>query len=116
MLINEQKDSDKKKWEPPVPTRIGKKKKRSGPQTASKIPAVNPSAKCKLRLSRLDRIKDYLLLEQAFIRNQESIKPSDEKTAVRFLILLFDDFKFKSFRTKKIKWRTSEGLLLVLEL
>lgn len=75
---------DKKKapkWVPPIPPRIGKKKKRRGPSTAAKIPTVLPLAKCKLRLSRLERIKDYLILEQEFIQNQEKVKPSAERSS-----------------------------------
>jgi len=71
---------EKKKYEPPVPTRVGKKRKRvKGPDTASKLPAVTPHTKCKLRLLKQERIKDYLLMEEEFIRNQERLKPQDEK-------------------------------------
>ena len=38
-----------------------------------------PSAKCKLRLMKLERIKDFLLLEEEFIRNQEVLKPKHVK-------------------------------------
>jgi hypothetical protein len=41
---------------------------------------VMPLTKCRLRQLRLERIKDYLLLEQEFITNQEAVKPSEEKT------------------------------------
>ncbi|THH04013.1 hypothetical protein EW145_g5836 [Phellinidium pouzarii] len=64
----------KKKWEPPVPTRVGKKKKR-GPSAASKLPAVFPTTRCRLKLLKMERIKDYLLLEEEFIQNQERLKP-----------------------------------------
>ena len=41
-------DKDKKKYEPPVPTRIGKRKKRGkGPDAANKLPAVTPHTKCR---------------------------------------------------------------------
>merc|ERR1712014_558605 len=61
-------------------TRVGKKRKRvKGPDTASKLPAVTPHTKCKLRLLKQERIKDYLLMEEEFIRNQERLKPQDEK-------------------------------------
>merc|ERR1712110_1373617 len=54
---------EKKKYEPPVPTRVGKKRKRvKGPDTAAKLPAVTPHTKCKLKL-----------------RNQERLKPQEEK-------------------------------------
>ncbi|CCM00111.1 uncharacterized protein FIBRA_02138 [Fibroporia radiculosa] len=65
----------KKKWEPPLPTRVGKKKKKKGPDSASKLPAVHPTTRCRLRLLKMERIKDYLLLEEEFIQNQERLKP-----------------------------------------
>ncbi len=74
---------EKKKYEPPVPTRVGKKRKRGGggkgPDTASKLPAITPHTKCRLRLLKQERIKDYLLMEEEFIRNQERLKPQEEK-------------------------------------
>jgi len=71
---------EKKKYEPPVPTRVGKKRKRvKGPDTAAKLPAVTPHTKCKLKLLKQERIKDYLLMEEEFIRNQERLKPQEEK-------------------------------------
>ncbi len=76
---DEKKDS-KKKWQPPKPTRVGKKNRRKkGPQVAFKLPTVKPLSKCKLRLLRLERIKDYLLLEEEFLSNQEALKPREEK-------------------------------------
>merc|ERR1712117_252497 len=71
---------EKKKYEPPVPTRVGKKRKRTkGPDTASKLPEVKPYTKCRLRLLKMERIKDYLLMEEEYIKNQERMKPQDEK-------------------------------------
>jgi len=71
---------EKKKYEAPVPTRVGKKRKTAhGPDTAHKLPAVLPHSKCRLRLLKQERIKDYLLMEEEFIRNQERLKPQDEK-------------------------------------
>lgn len=81
---NQDKDKDKKadppkkKWEPPLPTRVGKKKRR-GPATASKLPPVFPATRCRLRLLKMDRIKDYMLLEEEFIHNQERMKPESSR-------------------------------------
>lgn len=73
------KDKEKKKkYEPPVPTRVGKKRKR-GPDSAHKLPQVMPHTRCRLRLLKLERIKDYLVMEQEFIQNQERLKPQEEK-------------------------------------
>jgi len=76
----EKKDQQpqKKKWEPPLPTRVGKKKKR-GPSAASKLPPIYPSTRCRLRLLKIERIKDYLILEEEFIQNQERLKPESSR-------------------------------------
>ncbi|XP_041350609.1 26S proteasome regulatory subunit 4 [Gigantopelta aegis] len=74
-------DKDKKrKYEPPVPTRVGKKKRKvKGPDAATKLPLVTPHTRCRLKLLKLERIKDYLLMEEEFIKNQERLKPQEEK-------------------------------------
>ncbi|CAH1796211.1 unnamed protein product [Owenia fusiformis] len=70
----------KRKYEPPVPTRVGKKKKKiKGPDAANKLPLVTPHTRCRLKLLKLERIKDYLLMEEEFIKNQERLKPQEEK-------------------------------------
>ena len=51
----------------------------TGPDTAAKLPSVTPHTKCKLKLLKQERIKDYLLMEEEFIRNQERLKPQEEK-------------------------------------
>ena len=78
---DDKKDKDKKKrYEPPIPTRVGKKKKKTrGPEAASKLPMVTPHTRCRLKLLKSERIKDYLLMEEEFIRNQERLKPQEEK-------------------------------------
>jgi len=63
-----------------VPSRVGKKKKvQKGPDAAHKLPAITPHTKCKLRLLKLERVKDFLLMEEEFIRNQEVLKPQEER-------------------------------------
>lgn len=70
---------ERKKYEPPVPTRVGKKKRRvKGPDAASKLPGVTPYQRCRLRLLKMERIKDYLLMEEEFLQTQEH-KKDDEK-------------------------------------
>nr|CAD7577243.1 unnamed protein product [Timema californicum] len=72
----EEQEKEKKKYEPVVPTRFGKRKKsHKGPEAAVKLPKVTPFSKCRLRLLRLERIKDYLLMEEEYILNQERLKP-----------------------------------------
>ncbi|KAE9590981.1 putative proteasome endopeptidase complex [Lupinus albus] len=75
---NDKKD---KKFEPAAPpTRVGRKqRKQKGPEAAARLPTVTPLSKCKLRLLKLERIKDYLLMEEEFVANQERLKPQEEK-------------------------------------
>lgn len=73
-------DKDKKKkYEPPIPTRVGKKKKIKGPDSMHKLPLATPYTRCRLKMLKLERIKDYLLMEEEFINNQERLKPQEEK-------------------------------------
>lgn len=72
----------KKKYEPPAPPpRVGKKQKRrdAGATLGARMPAIAPTAKCRLRLLKLERVKDYLLMEEEFVRTQELLKPHEER-------------------------------------
>lgn len=62
-----------------MPTRVGKKKRSAGPDAANKMPTVTPHTRCKLRLLKMERIKDYLLMEEEFIKNQERLKTDEER-------------------------------------
>jgi len=68
-------------WQPPKTTTIGKtkRKKGAGPQAAYKLPTALPVSKCKLRLLRLERIKDFLLLEEEFLARQAAGKPREQQ-------------------------------------
>lgn len=46
---------------------------------------VTPHRNCRLKLLKLERIKDFLLLEEEFIQNQERLKPQEEKNEVHTL-------------------------------
>ena len=74
-------EQKKKRFEPKNPTRVGKKKKKlgGGGTSITKLPTVLPKSKCRLRKLKLERMKDYLLLEQEFIQNQERFKPKKEQ-------------------------------------
>ncbi|KAH3759869.1 26S protease regulatory subunit 4 [Pelomyxa schiedti] len=78
---NQQQPPDKKKkFEAPPPgKKVVKKKLRKGPDTPYKIPTVTPHVRCKLKLLRMERVKDFLLMEKDFISNQEKFKPQEEK-------------------------------------
>ena len=40
---------------------------------------VTPHARCKLRKLKMDRVKDYLLMEQEFIENRKKYLPEKEE-------------------------------------
>jgi 26S proteasome regulatory subunit T2 len=79
----EKKPDDKKEKRrfepPPPPTRVGKKQRRRGADAVNKVPTVTPTSKCKLRLLKLERVKDYLLMEEEFVTNQERLKPQEAR-------------------------------------
>ncbi|KAJ0985025.1 hypothetical protein J5N97_003381 [Dioscorea zingiberensis] len=74
-------DKKEKKFEPAAPpSRVGRRqRKQKGPEAAARLPAVTPLTKCKLRLLKLERIKDYLLMEEEFVASQERLKPHEDK-------------------------------------
>lgn len=69
----------KKRFEPRPRTTGQRRKRRTGPSGIQRIPTVVPTSKCKLRMMKLERIKDFLLMEQEFIRNHEVFKPREER-------------------------------------
>lgn len=72
----------KKKYEPPVPPpRVGRKQRRASAAAGlgSKLPTVTPTARCRLRLLKLERVKDWLLLEEDYVSNQERLRPREER-------------------------------------
>jgi 26S proteasome regulatory subunit T2 len=77
---DKKKKPEKKKWQPPAPpTRVGKKLKKKGMDGLNRLPNVTPASKCLLRKLKLERIKDWLLMEEEFVGNQERIKPHTER-------------------------------------
>merc|ERR1719482_316088 len=45
----------------------------------NKLPTVVPNSKCRLRLLKHERIKDYLMMEEEFIAEQQRLRPKEEK-------------------------------------
>ena len=60
---------------------MGKKLKKKGIDGATRLPDVAPASKCLLRKLKLERVKDWLLMEEEFVTNQERIKPHTERAA-----------------------------------
>ena len=51
-----------------------KKRKGGGTSAAAKLPTVYPTSRCKLRLLRMQRIHDHLILEEEYVQNQERLR------------------------------------------
>ena len=63
----------KKKWEPPAPPpRVGRKQRRRDAGATGRLPPITPAAKCRLRLLKIDRVKDWLLMEQEYVGGCEA--------------------------------------------
>lgn len=78
--LTHKQQKEKPKYEPPPPTRVGRKKRKAaGPNASAKLPAVYPTSRCKLRYLRMQRIHDHLLLEEEYVENQERLRKA--KTA-----------------------------------
>lgn len=61
---------------------MGRKKKGASKGTGlagGKLPKVVPATRCKLRQMKLERVKDFLLIEREFITNQEVLRPKEEQ-------------------------------------
>ncbi|OGM50162.1 WD repeat protein, partial [Aspergillus bombycis] len=78
------KKKDKPRYEPPPPptTRLGRKKRKAaGPSTASKLPDIFPTSRCKLRYLRMQRVHDHLLLEEEYVENMERLRKTKAQAA-----------------------------------
>lgn len=75
------KDEEKRKREALAPpSHFGRKKRNAkGAMASSKLPSVVPNSKCRLRLLKHERVKDYLLMEEEFIQEQQRLKPKEER-------------------------------------
>ena len=77
---DDKKKDPKKPMQKPAPSLVHlgkKKKKKKGVETASKLPTITPTTKCLLRMRKAERIKDYLLMEEEYIKTQNANKEPD---------------------------------------
>jgi len=79
---SEEEERKKAKRSDPVPPQhhFGRKKRRKskGSMTAERLPVIVPNTMCRLRLLKFQRVKDYLLMEEDFVREQERLKPKEK--------------------------------------
>jgi len=75
------KEEKKEKKEPLAPpSHFGRRKRKNkGTSGSSKLPTILPNAKCRLRLLKHERVKDYLMMEEEFIQEQNRLKPKEDK-------------------------------------
>ncbi len=52
---------------------------RRDPKQPLAFPWFTPATKCKLRLLKLDGVKDYLLMEDEFVTGQKRLKLHEDK-------------------------------------
>ncbi|KAI6177937.1 putative 26S proteasome regulatory chain 4 [Aphelenchoides fujianensis] len=64
-----------------APQKVARKPDKGGrgQDALNKLPTVFPKRQCLLRLLKLNRVHDYLLIEQQFIQHQNACKPLDSK-------------------------------------
>ncbi len=92
---NAQPPPPKKKFESKKPAAmIGRRRKRKefGPDFALRMPTITPIAPIRLRLLKLNRIKDHLLLEEEFLQNWDIVSgqnaemlENDEREEIEFI-------------------------------
>ena len=46
------------------------------------LSTVTPHTRCRLKLLKVERIKDFLLMEEELIRNMEHLKPQEQRNEV----------------------------------
>ncbi|KAG6586197.1 26S proteasome regulatory subunit 4-like B, partial [Cucurbita argyrosperma subsp. sororia] len=63
----------------PTRTRNLSQRRLRRASAASRENRRTPHTKCKLRLLKLERVKDHLLMEEEFVANQERLEPQEEK-------------------------------------
>jgi len=73
------KKPKRKKFESKAASRVGRRRRKRGVASTTKLPKVVPATKCRLRYMKLERMKDFMLIEEEFIKNQEVFKPKKEK-------------------------------------
>lgn len=80
---DKKKDDEKKRKNdalaPPSHFGRNKKKKHKGTSNAQKLPTITPNAKCRLRLLKHERVKDYLMMEEEFVAEQQRLKPTENE-------------------------------------
>lgn len=57
---------------------LKKKRRAKGPDSLSKLPQILPASKCRLRLQKLNKVRDYLLLEEGILTFQST--PDEENS------------------------------------
>lgn len=53
--------------------------RKTGPKVAVKLSSSTPTAKFRVRMIKLERVKDYILMEEKFGTNQKNYKPREKR-------------------------------------
>jgi len=78
------KQDEEKKGSGSAPAPVHKKYvPKKGASSSQKLPKVTPHTRCKLKLLRTERVKDFLTLEKEFISTMESARATGEQREAR---------------------------------
>lgn len=75
---NEAEERKSKSAKPRKQVNPLEKQKFQRSQKASQLPAITPHSKCQLRLLKLERVKDWLTMEEEFINNCEALSTREQ--------------------------------------
>ena len=53
---------------------------------SSHIHVVTPYTRCRLKLLKMERIKDFLVMEEELIQNQGRLKPQEQRNEVCWVL------------------------------
>ncbi|CAL9780327.1 unnamed protein product [Musa acuminata subsp. burmannicoides] len=71
---------DKKFESAAAASQVGRKqRKQKGSVAIAWLPTVTSLSKCCLHFLMVERVKEYLLMEEEFVANQECLRPQEEK-------------------------------------
>eukprot|EP01018_Ginkgo_biloba_P026200 Gb_40598 [translate_table: standard] len=91
-----------------------KLRKQKGLDVAAWLPVVTPLTRCKLKLLKLERIKDYLPIKEEFVNNSKHIKHQEDKNEKdRFM---FDDLRGPPMSIGNLKELIDENHVIVSSL
>ncbi|XP_067129782.1 26S proteasome regulatory subunit 4-like [Centruroides vittatus] len=79
-----------KKKDIAIPVEMQKRKVKTENKDAAKLPRVTFNKHCRLKILKMERIKDYLVMEEEFLRNQQNY--TNKKFEEVVIVEVFRDY------------------------